>query len=137
MEPQASDLGVRIKPVLPGHSIPEAKAFSWREVLDGRPSRMCRVRFQIDSTGSNMDEQLMIAERNRFDAIILKPDQSSTAKSRRRLEVAIVGNARVAIERLGLASSDFSDQWIEVTGFPRNFSEQWAHGNNCRFLWSC
>ena len=114
----------------PGNVPLQPATLSWREILKRRPASVCRVRFQIESTATSVDEQLLLAGGNcGFAAIILEPSQPSENESRERFEVAIVGDARSAVERLGLSSSDFRDQWIEVTGFPRHFSERRADGD--------
>ena len=115
--------------VFPGHSKAQPATHSWQDILKLKPSGVCRVRFQIKSTGTSVDEQLLFAANNDFDAIILQPEQPTEKESGRRFEVAIIGDARTAIQRLGLASGDFRDQWIEVTGFPRHVDEKWVHGD--------
>lgn len=42
-----------------------------------------------------------------FDASILEPSQPSEKEPRERFEVVIVGDAKIAVERLGLGSSSF------------------------------
>ena len=102
---------------------------SWREVLELKPSTVSRVRCQIEETGTSVDAQLMLASNNDLDVIILGPEQPRETESNRRFEIAIVGKARMAVARLGMSSHDFRDKWIEVTGFPRHYTESWTHGN--------